>query len=120
MTGVNCQADSCCTEFISTKLQYGKDGGRMYYHFVQSFHPEEAVTPELALRIALELAQQWKGYEVLVATHTDRAHIHSHFIVNSVSFQSGNRCCRICLCQRSTERLDVLAQHRACHLEVRL
>ena len=57
----------------------------MYYHFVQSFHPEEAVTPELAHRIALELAQQWKGYEVLVATHTDRAHIHSHFIVNSVS-----------------------------------
>ena len=46
VTGVNCQADSCCTEFISTKLQYGKDGGRMYYHFVQSFHPEEAVTPE--------------------------------------------------------------------------
>ena len=91
VTGVNCQADSCCTEFISTKLQYGKDGGRMYYHFVQSFHPEEAVTPELAHRIALELAQQWKGYEVLVATHTDRAHIHSHFIVNSVSFQSGRK-----------------------------
>ena len=91
VTGVNCQADSCCTEFISTKLQYGKDGGRMYYHFVQSFHPEEAVTPELAHRIALELAQQWKGYEVIVATHTDRAHIHSHFIVNSVSFQSGRK-----------------------------
>lgn len=91
VTGVNCQADSCCTEFISTKLQYGKDGGRMYYHFVQSFHPEEAVTPELAHRIALELAQQWKDYEVVVATHTDRAHIHSHFIVNSVSFQSGRK-----------------------------
>ena len=91
VTGVNCQAASCCDEFISTKLQYGKDGGRMYYHFVQSFHPEEAVTPELAHRIALELAQQWKGYEVLVATHTDRAHIHSHFIVNSVSFQSGRK-----------------------------
>ncbi len=44
VTGVNCQADSCCTEFISTKLQYGKDNGRMYYHFVQSFHPEEPVT----------------------------------------------------------------------------
>ena len=63
VTGVNCQAASCCDEFISTKLQYGKDGSRMYYHFVQSFHPEEAVTPELAHRIALELAQQWKGYE---------------------------------------------------------
>lgn len=83
VTGVNCQADSCCTEFISTKLQYGKDDGRMYYHFVQSFHPEEPVTPELA--------QQWKDYEVIVATHTDREHIHSHFIVNSVSFQTGRK-----------------------------
>ena len=91
MTGVNCQANSCCTEFISTKLQYGKDDGRMYYHFVQSFHPEEPVTPELAHQIALELAQQWKDYEVIVATHTDREHIHSHFIVNSVSFQTGRK-----------------------------
>lgn len=91
VTGVNCQADSCCTEFISTKLQYGKGDGRMYYHFVQSFHPEEPVTPELAHQIALELAQQWKDYEVIVATHTDRDHIHSHFIVNSVSFQTGRK-----------------------------
>ena len=91
VTGVNCQANSCCTEFISTKLQYGKDDGRMYYHFVQSFHPEEPVTPELAHQIALELAQQWKDYEVIVATHTDREHIHSHFIVNSVSFQTGRK-----------------------------
>lgn len=91
VTGVNCQTDSCCTEFISTKLQYGKDDGRMYYHFVQSFHPEEPVTPELAHQIALELAQQWKDYEVIVATHTDREHIHSHFIVNSVSFQTGRK-----------------------------
>lgn len=91
VTGVNCQADSCCTEFISTKLQYGKDDGRMYYHFVQSFHPEESITPELAHQIALELAQQWKDYEVIVATHTDREHIHSHFIVNSVSFETGRK-----------------------------
>ena len=91
VTGVNCQADSCCTEFISTKLQYGKDGGRMYYHFVQSFHPEEPVTPELAHQIALELAQQWKDYEVIVATHTDREHIHSHCVINSVNFETGKK-----------------------------
>ena len=91
VTGVNCQPASCRTEFISTKLQHRKGGGRMYYHFVQSFHPEETVTPELAHRIALELARQWKDYEVIVATHTDRQHIHSHFIVNSVSFQTGRK-----------------------------
>ncbi len=77
VTGASCQADSCCTEFISIKPQYGKGSGRIYYHFVQSFHPEEPVTPELV--------HQRKDYEVIVATHTDREHIHSHFIVNSVS-----------------------------------
>ncbi len=38
----------------------------------------------------LKFAQeQFKGYEVLVATHIDREHIHSHFIVNSVSAETG-------------------------------
>ena len=92
VTGLNCQPECCYTEFISTKLQYGKCDGKMYFHFVQSFHPDEPVTPEAAHQIALELAQsQWPDYEVIVATHTDRDHIHSHLIVNSVSFETGRK-----------------------------
>lgn len=92
VTGLNCQPECCYTEFISTKLQYGKcDDKKMYFHFVQSFHPEEPITPEEAHQIALELAEQWKDYEVIVATHIDREHIHSHFIINSVSFESGKK-----------------------------
>jgi len=91
VTGVNCQVETCCTEFISTKLQYRKCDGKMYFHFVQSFHPEEDITPEEAHAVALELAQQWKDYEVIVATHTDAAHIHSHLVINSVSFQNGKK-----------------------------
>ena len=91
VTGINCQVETCYTEFISTKLQYNKCGGKMYFHFVQSFHPEENITPEEAHAVALELAQQWKDYEVIVATHTDAAHIHSHLIVNSVSFEHGKK-----------------------------
>lgn len=60
--------------------------GKMYYHLFQSFHPDEPITPETGHEIALKFAQaQFKGYEVLVATHIDREHTHSHFIVNSVS-----------------------------------
>lgn len=91
VTGLNCQPECCYTEFISTKLQHGKCDGKMYFHFVQSFHPEEPVTPEVVHQIALELAEQWKGYEVIVATHTDREHLHSHLIVNSVSFETGRK-----------------------------
>jgi len=91
VTGINCQPEICYMQFISTKLQYNKCDGKMYFHFVQSFHPDENITPEEAHAVALELAQQWKNYEVIVATHTDADHIHSHFIINSVSFQNGKK-----------------------------
>ena len=91
VTGINCQPEICYTQFISTKLQYGKCDGKMYFHFVQSFHPEENITPEEAHAVALELAQQWKDHEVIVATHTDAEHIHSHFLINSVNFDTGRK-----------------------------
>lgn len=63
----------------------------MYFHFVQSFHPDENITPQEAHAAALELARQWSDHEVIVATHSDASHIHSHFIVNSVSFKNGKK-----------------------------
>lgn len=90
MSGVNCLPESVYREFMNTKLQYGKTDGRMFYHFTQSFHPDEKLTPETAHEIALKFAQQmFPGFEILVATHTDKAHIHSHFVVNSVSCDTG-------------------------------
>lgn len=91
VTGINCQPEICYAQFISTKLQHGKCDGKMYFHFVQSFHPDENITPQEAHAAALELAQQWSDHEVVVATHSDTAHIHSHFIVNSVSFKNGKK-----------------------------
>lgn len=90
VSGVNCVPESAYREFMNTKLQYGKTEGRMFYHFTQSFHPDEKLTPKTAHEIALKFAQQmFPGFEVLVATHTDKAHIHSHFVVNSVSCENG-------------------------------
>lgn len=90
VSGVNCVAESAFNEMMNTKIQYRKTDGRMYYHLFQSFHPDEPITPVTAHEIALKFAQeQFKGYEVLVATHIDREHIHSHFIVNSVSAETG-------------------------------
>lgn len=88
--GVNCVAESAYHEMLSTKMRYGKTDGRMFYHLVQSFSPEENITPETAHEIALKFAEeQFPEYEVLVATHTDKAHIHSHFVINSVSCTNG-------------------------------
>ena len=89
ISGVNCVPQAALLEFMNTKRQYRSADGRMYYHMVQSFRPDDPVTPEMAHEIALKLAEQIPGYEILVATHTDREHLHSHFVINSVSFETG-------------------------------
>ena len=91
VSGVGCVADSAYQEFMNTKLQYGKTDGRMFYHVFQSFHPDEPLTPETAHEIALKLAEQFDGYEVLVATHCDKEHLHSHFVINSVGLENGKK-----------------------------
>jgi hypothetical protein len=91
VSGFNCSPQSAYNEFVNTKLQYSKDSGRMYYHLVQSFSPTEIVTPQKAHEVAVKLAEYYKDYEVLVCTHSDREHIHSHLIINSVSFETGKK-----------------------------
>lgn len=81
-------------EMQATKEVWGKTGGRTYKHFVQSFAPDENITPEQAHEIATQFAEQcplFKGFEVLIATHKDREHIHTHFVVNSVNFEDGHK-----------------------------
>lgn len=91
VTGINCVAITAYQEFMNTKRVYEKTGGRMYYHVVQSFSPEEQLTAETAHEIALKLAEKFSGFEVLVCTHTDRDHLHSHLIINSVSAEDGQK-----------------------------
>ena len=94
ITGLNCPGDpaACIDQMQATKKHFHKLNGVLMYHAVQSFKPGE-VTPEQAHEIALEFAQKVWGdqYEVLIATHTDRQHIHSHFLFNSVSFVDGKK-----------------------------
>jgi hypothetical protein len=94
VSGINCTPQSAYTEFNNTKLLYGKDGGRMYYHFTESFPVGEDITPQTAHEIALKFAQEaemFKGFEVVVSTHCDRDHIHSHFVMNSVNADDGHK-----------------------------
>ena len=92
ISGVNCDGTNAFREFMSTKKVYGKDNGFFFYHYAQSFSSKEKITPEQAHEIALEFAEKaWSGHEVLVTTHCDREHIHSHFVINSVGFESGKK-----------------------------
>lgn len=91
VSGLNCSPETVYHEFINTKLYHGKNSGRMYYHMVQSFPKGENVPPKIAHEMAVKLAEHFKDYEVLICTHTDRDHIHSHFIINSVAMESGKK-----------------------------
>ena len=92
LTGVNCMPDLAYQSFLATKNLYGKASGTWFYHYVQSFSPQELITPAEAHQIAQELAERFfPGCEVLVATHIDRPHLHSHLVVNSVKPDTGEK-----------------------------
>ena len=91
VSGINCQPQSVYDDFLNTKLLYHKDGGVMFYHMVQSFPKGAAVDPRQAHEAARRLAEYFGGCEVLVCTHVDREHIHSHCVINSVNFDTGKK-----------------------------
>ena len=91
VSGINCQPQSVYDDFLNTKLLYHKDGGTMFYHMVQSFPKGAAVDPRQAHEAARRLAEYFDGCEVLVCTHVDREHIHSHCVINSVNFDTGKK-----------------------------
>ena len=91
VSGIGCQPETAFDEFLSTKLLHHKDGGVMFYHMVQSFPKGANIDPRTAHEAARRLAGYFDGCEVLVCTHVDREHIHSHCIINSVNFETGRK-----------------------------
>lgn len=92
VSGVNCNGENAFTEFMATKTAHHKKGGMNFYHYVQSFSPSESVTAEQVHEIGLAFAKKaWPGHEVLVTTHTDTAHLHNHFVINSVHYENGRK-----------------------------
>lgn len=94
VSGLHCEPESVKAEMQATKELWGKTGGRTYKHFVQSFAPGEKIDPMQAHRLAYRFATEWPewaGFEVLIATHKDKDHIHTHFVVNSVNYEDGHK-----------------------------
>lgn len=92
ITGLNCHPETAREEMLLTKRQFQKTEGILAFHAYQSFAYGE-VTPEAAHEIGVKLAQELWGdrFEVVVTTHLDKAHLHNHFVLNSVSFLDGRR-----------------------------
>ena len=90
VSGQNCTPQLADREFQATRDVHRKDSPVWFYHYVQSFSPDEVITGEQAHQLAREFAARaWPDSEVLIATHLDAEHIHSHFVVNAVCWESG-------------------------------
>lgn len=92
VSGINCTPEIAREQMMLVKRQFGKETGIIAFHAYQSFKPRE-VTPEEAHAIGKELARRLWGdrFQVVVATHLDKQHIHNHFVLNSVSFVDGKK-----------------------------
>lgn len=86
--------DTAFYEMKNVKKQFFKTGGIECFHAIQSF-AEKEVTPEQAHEIGLKLAEELWGdkFQVIVSTHLNTDNIHTHFVLNSVSFIDGKRFC---------------------------
>ena len=92
VSSFGCDPKTVDEEFMLTKQKYLQSSGRdsernvIAYQIRQSFKPGE-ITPEEANAIGYELARSFtkERHAFIVATHTDKAHIHNHIIFNSTS-----------------------------------
>ena len=115
-------------EFMLTKRLYERSTGRIQksdviaYQVRQSFKPGE-VTPEEANRIGYEFAERFlKGkYAFIVATHTDRAHIHNHILYNSTALDGTRKFKNFWLSSFAVQRLSdrICLEHQLSVIEIK-
>lgn len=97
VSGVNCTTVDPYSEFMLTKKAYPSDNrngqkDRYFYHYYQSFSPNDNVSRDLVHQIGIEFAERaWKNNEVIVATHLDKDHLHNHFVINGIDLETGKR-----------------------------
>lgn len=86
--GFGCSPEIAFYQFNQVKKNTEKTDGTLALHLIQSFAPGE-VDYETAHKIGIELADKiLKGrFQYVIATHTDRGHVHNHILINSVSFK---------------------------------
>lgn len=88
---IHCSDGYAVQEMQSVRKNWDAEQGTQAFHIIQSFAPGE-ITPEMALRMAQEFAQKHlQGYQVVIGTHCDHAHIHNHIVFNAVSFVDGKK-----------------------------
>lgn len=88
---LNCTIPMAAQEMQRTREKFCKTDNTQIFHIIQSFAPGE-ITPQEALELAQAFAQEHLAdYQVVIGTHQDHEHIHSHIVFNAVSFVDGKK-----------------------------
>lgn len=91
---LNCSGSNSNTleQFRLLRLAFNQNKGIIAHHFIQSFSPNDNITPETVHRFGVEYAKQcFPNYQVVVSTHIDKEHLHNHIIVNSCNMITGKK-----------------------------
>lgn len=91
VSGIGCEVKSAYSEMMQTKELFHQTDGVQAYHIIQSFSPEE-IDGETAHELGQQFAEEYlKDYQVVIATHVDKHHVHNHLVLNSVSDKTGKK-----------------------------
>lgn len=83
--------DNAFDHMLITKELSNQLDGRQYIHWITSFHPDDGVSPELAHELGKEFAAGFNDFQWLMATHTDRNHVHNHYVMNTINCNTGKK-----------------------------
>ena len=91
-SGETINYDDIYRAWLEEKQLWDKDSGRMYAHFIMSFHKDEQVTPAEVLDMCRSYADHFfSGHQYVIGVHQDKHHLHGHIVVNSVSYIDGHK-----------------------------
>lgn len=75
----------------TTKLLYNKDDGKQLIHIIISLSKAENIPARAMYEISSYIASNFHDFQVLFSVHSDTEYIHTHFMINTVSFRDGSR-----------------------------
>ena len=87
-SSINCNVDTALLEFQDIQQKFEMKGNRVAYHIIQSFSPNDNITPEQANEIGNKLCKElYPDFQCIISTHIDRGHIHNHICLNAINIE---------------------------------
>lgn len=87
-SAINCNVETALSDFIRIQNKFEMTGNRVAYHIIQSFSPNDNITPKQANEIGNRLCKElYPDFQCVISTHIDRGHIHNHISINAINLE---------------------------------